>query len=129
MINDSDITFLCLPDEASIEAVSLVENDKVKIIDTSTAHRTNPEWAYGFPELDKKFRDKIKSSNRIAVPGCYASGFNSIVYPLIANGVINADYPLTCYAMSGYTGAGKKELHNTRTKTEIPNWTLPENTL
>lgn len=108
MINDSDITFLCLPDEASIEAVSLVENDKVKIIDTSTAHRTNPEWAYGFPELDKKFRDKIKSSNRIAVPGCYASGFNSIVYPLIANGVINADYPLTCYAMSGYTGAGKK---------------------
>ena len=101
MINDSDITFLCLPDEASIEAVSLIENDKVKIIDTSTAHRTNPEWAYGFPELDKKFRDKIKSSNRIAVPGCYASGFNSIVYPLIANGVRNADYPLTCYAMSG----------------------------
>lgn len=108
LINSSDITFLCLPDEASIEAVSLVENDNVTIIDTSTAHRTNENWAYGFPELDKSFRDKIKSSKRIAVPGCYASGFNSIVYPLVAHSVISADYPLTCYAMSGYTGAGKK---------------------
>lgn len=107
MINASDITFLCLPDAASIEAVSLVENDKVKIIDTSTAHRTSPDWAYGFAELDSGFRDKIKTSNRIAVPGCYASGFNSIVYPLIASGVMPKDYPLTCYAMSGYTGAGK----------------------
>ncbi len=108
MINSSDITFLCLPDAASIEAVGLVENDNVKIIDTSTAHRTNPDWAYGFPELDKKLRDKIKTSNRIAVPGCYASGFNSIVYPLVANGVMPKNYPVTCYAMSGYTGAGKK---------------------
>lgn len=108
MINSSDITFLCLPDAASIEATELVENDDVVIIDTSTAHRTNPEWAYGFPELDKSFRDKIKASKRIAVPGCYASGFNSIVYPLIANGIMPSDYPVTCYAMSGYTGAGKK---------------------
>lgn len=108
MINSSDITFLCLPDAASIEATELVENDNVVIIDTSTAHRTNPEWAYGFPELDKSFRDKIKTSKRIAVPGCYASGFNSIVYPLIANGIMPSDYPVTCYAMSGYTGAGKK---------------------
>ncbi len=108
LINQSDITFLCLPDAASIEAVSLVENDNVVIIDTSTAHRTNPDWAYGFPELDKSFREKIKNSKRIAVPGCYASGFNSIVYPLIANGALPKDYPVTCYAMSGYTGAGKK---------------------
>lgn len=108
MINESDITFLCLPDEASIEAVSLVENDNVKIIDTSTAHRTNTDWAYGFAELDKSFREKIKTSHRIAVPGCYASGFNSIVYPLISSGVMSKDYPITCYAMSGYTGAGKK---------------------
>ncbi|MGN0523816.1 MAG: N-acetyl-gamma-glutamyl-phosphate reductase [Eubacterium sp.] len=108
MINQSDITFLCLPDAASIEAVGLVENDRVKIIDTSTAHRTNPLWSYGFPELDKSFRDKIKSSNRIAVPGCYASGFNSIVYPLISSGILPKSYPITCYAMSGYTGAGKK---------------------
>lgn len=107
VINSSDITFLCLPDTASIEAVSLVENDNVKIIDTSTAHRTNSDWAYGFPELDKSFRDKIKTSKRIAVPGCYASGFNSIVYPLVASGVLPKDYPVTCYAMSGYTGAGK----------------------
>ena len=108
LINESDITFLCLPDAASIEAVSLVKNDSVKIIDTSTAHRTNADWAYGFAELDSSFRDKIKSSIRIAVPGCYASGFNSIVYPLVKHGVIAADYPLTCYAVSGYTGAGKK---------------------
>ena len=108
LINESDITFLCLPDSASIEAVSLIQNSSVKIIDTSTAHRTNPNWAYGFPELDKSFREKIKSSKRIAVPGCYASGFNSIVYPLIKHKIISEDYPLTCYAMSGYTGAGKK---------------------
>ncbi|MBR3150105.1 MAG: N-acetyl-gamma-glutamyl-phosphate reductase [Eubacterium sp.] len=108
LINASDITFLCLPDAASIEAVSLVENDNVKILDTSTAHRTNGDWAYGFPELDKCFRDKIKTCNRIAVPGCYASGFNSIVYPLVKHGIIAPDYPLTCYAVSGYTGAGKK---------------------
>lgn len=108
MINSSDITFLCLPDNASIEAVSLVENNNVKIIDTSTAHRTNNDWAYGFPELDKSFREKIANSNRIAVPGCYASGFNSIVYPLIKHGLIQPDYPVICYAMSGYTGAGKK---------------------
>lgn len=108
MINSSDVTFLCLPDAASIEAVGLVENDNVKIIDTSTAHRTNPEWAYGFPELSPEFRDKISNSNRIAVPGCYASGFNSIVYPLVSSGVLPKDYPITCYAMSGYSGAGKK---------------------
>ncbi len=108
MINSSDITFLCLPDAASIEVVELVDNDDVVIIDTSTAHRTNPDWAYGFPELDQQFRDKIKSSKRIAVPGCYASGFNSIVYPLIAEGIMPSNYPVTCYAMSGYTGAGKK---------------------
>lgn len=108
LINESDITFLCLPDAASIEAVSMVTNDNVKIIDTSTAHRTNPDWAYGFAELDKSFRDKIATSHRIAVPGCYASGFNSIVYPLIKSGVMPKDYPITCYAMSGYSGAGNK---------------------
>ncbi|WP_297129388.1 N-acetyl-gamma-glutamyl-phosphate reductase [uncultured Eubacterium sp.] len=111
MINASDITFLCLPDKASIEAINLVENDDVVIIDTSTAHRTNPDWAYGFPELDKSFRNKIKTSKRIAVPGCYASGFNSIVYPLVSEGIIPKDYPITCYAMSGYTGAGKSGIN------------------
>lgn len=108
LINESDITFLCLPDAASIEAVSLVENDKVKIIDTSTAHRTLDGWAYGFAELSGEHRRGIETSNRIAVPGCYASGFNSIAYPLIKSGFINDDYDIVCYALSGYTGAGKK---------------------
>lgn len=107
MINSSDVTILCLPDEASREAVSLIRNKNVKIIDTSTAHRTQPDWAYGFPELDASFREKIKTSNRIAIPGCYASGFSAIVYPLVKNGIIAPDYPITCYAISGYTGAGK----------------------
>lgn len=108
LINESDITFLCLPDAASIEAVSLVKNDNVKIIDTSTAHRTLDGWAYGFAELSQAHRQKIENSNRIAVPGCYASGFNAIVYPLVKNGFISNDYDIVCYALSGYTGAGKK---------------------
>ncbi len=108
LINESDITFLCLPDAASVEALSLVENENTTIIDTSTAHRTLDGWAYGFPELSQWHRDKIKSSKRIAVPGCYASGFNSIVYPLVKNGFITPDYDIVCYALSGYTGAGKK---------------------
>lgn len=108
LINESDITFLCLPDAASIEAVSLAENDKTKIIDTSTAHRTLDGWAYGFPELSKEHRQKIENSNRIAVPGCYASGFNSIVYPLVHSGFIDRNYDVVCFALSGYTGAGKK---------------------
>lgn len=110
MINSSDITFLCLPDAASIEAVSLVENDNVTIIDTSTAHRTNPEWAYGFPELDDSFKEKIKKSKRIANPGCYASGVNALVYPLIKAGIMPKDYPLVTYAMSGYSGGGNKAI-------------------
>ena len=108
LINESDVTFLCLPDAASIEAVSLVENENVKIIDTSTAHRTLDGWAYGFAELSNAHREKIATSNRIAVPGCYASGFNSIVYPLVKNGFIDRDYDIVCFALSGYTGAGKK---------------------
>ena len=107
-INNSDITFLCLPDAAAKEALELVENKNVKIIDTSTANRCNEEFAYGFPELGLDFYNKIKNSNRIAVPGCYATGFISIVYPLIKMGVCNSDYPISCNAISGYSGAGKK---------------------
>lgn len=110
LINQSDITFLCLPDAASIEAVSLVENPDVTIIDTSTAHRTNSDWAYGFPELDSTFRNKIRNSKRIANPGCYASGVNALVYPLIKAGVLPSDYPLVTYAMSGYSGGGNKAI-------------------
>lgn len=109
-INESDFTFLCLPDAAAREAVSLVENDHVRIIDASTAHRTNPQWAYGFPELSKAHREKIKNSSRVAVPGCYASGFISLVYPLVSKGVLPADYSVFAYATSGYSGAGKKAI-------------------
>lgn len=110
LINMSDYTFLCLPDDAAREAVSFVDNDKVRIIDASTAHRTNPDWAYGFPELSPQHREKIRISNRVAVPGCYASGFASIVYPLVKNNVIPDDFPVFAYATSGYSGAGKKAI-------------------
>ena len=110
LINMSDFTFLCLPDDAAREAVSFVDNDHVRIIDASTAHRTNPAWAYGFPELSPEHREKIKTSDRVAVPGCYASGFASIVYPLVKSGIIPADFPVFAYATSGYSGAGKKAI-------------------
>lgn len=110
LINSSDFTFLCLPDDAAKESVSLCTNPKVKIIDASTAHRTNNDWAYGFPELSAEFRNKIQHSSRVAVPGCYASGFASIVYPLIKNNIIAPDYPIVCHAVSGYSGAGKKAI-------------------
>ena len=110
LINMSDYTFLCLPDDAAREAVSFAESDHVRIIDASTAHRTNPAWAYGFPELSPEHREKIRTSNRVAVPGCYASGFASVVYPLVRNGIIPADFPVFAYATSGYSGAGKKAI-------------------
>lgn len=109
LINSSDFTFLCLPDAAAREAVDMA-GDKVRIIDASTAHRTNPDWAYGFPELGADFRNKIANSARTAVPGCYASGFISMVYPLVKLGIMPADYPVTCHAVSGYSGAGKKAI-------------------
>ena len=108
LINESDITFLCLPDDAARESVSLVENENVRIIDTSTAHRTLDDWAYGFAELSKTHRDKIKNGKRIAVPGCYATGFISLVYPMIEKGIMPADYPVSAFGLSGYSGAGKK---------------------
>ncbi len=106
-INESDITFLCLPDTASIEAVSMVENENVKIIDASTAHRTNPAWTYGFPEMSKEQKDAISSSKRVANPGCYATGFIAIVKPLIDMGILAKDAFVTCHALSGFSGAGK----------------------
>lgn len=109
MINSSDFTFLCLPDAAAREAVAMAD-ERVRIIDASTAHRTNPDWAYGFPELGKDFREKIVKSNRVAVPGCYASGFASMVYPLVKLGIMPKDYPVSVHAVSGYSGAGKKAI-------------------
>lgn len=109
-INASDITFLCLPDAAAREAVAMVENENTIIIDTSTAHRTEEGWAYGYPELSPKHREAIKNGKRIAVPGCYATGFITIAYPMIAQGMLPKDYPVAAFAMSGYSGAGKKTI-------------------
>jgi len=109
-INNSDFTFLCLPDAAAIESADLCSNTHTRILDSSTAHRTSPGWAYGFPELSQTFRKNIAGSNRVAVPGCYASGFNSICYPLVTSGIMSADYPVVCHAVSGYSGAGKKAI-------------------
>ncbi len=107
MLNTADIVFLCLPDAASIEAVSMIENHAVRVLDTSTAHRTNPAWAYGFPELDPAFREKIAGSNRIAVPGCHASGFIALVRPLVQSGLLSPDAHLTATSLTGYSGGGK----------------------
>lgn len=106
-INDSDITFLCLPDAAAVEAADMAD-ERVVVIDTSTAHRTTEGWAYGFPELSKGHRDAIRNGNRIAVPGCYASGFIGAAYPLVKEGILPADYPISVFAVSGYSGGGKK---------------------
>ena len=107
MLSLADIAFLCLPDQAAVEAVSLIDNDHVAVIDTSTAHRTNDDWAYGFAELSAKHRQAIRESKRIANPGCHASGFISTVCPLVAHGVIPGDFPLTAYSLTGYSGGGK----------------------
>ena len=109
-INASDVTFLCLPDAAAKEAVSLVENAGTIIIDASTAHRTAEGWAYGFAELSKAHRQAIATGKRIANPGCYASGFIALVYPLVEAGVLPRDYPIVCHAVSGYSGGGKKTI-------------------
>ena len=106
-LNSADIAFLCLPDTASREAVSLIENSQTVVLDTSTAHRTNDGWAYGFPELSEKHREKIKNSKRIAVPGCHASGFIALVYPLIEAGVLPKNSLLSCFSLTGYSGGGK----------------------
>ena len=106
-LNQADIAFLCLPDAASIEAVALTENTNTVLLDTSTAHRTNDEWAYGFPELSQAHREKVINSKRIAVPGCHASGFIALIYPLVESGILRKDALLSCFSLTGYSGGGK----------------------
>ena len=125
LINESDITFLCLPDAAARESVSLIENENVRMIDTSTAHRTEEGWVYGFPELSGEFRERIAKGKRIAVPGCYATGFISLVYPLIRSGILPKDYPVATFAMSGYSGAGKKAIAVYESKDRAPEFDAP----
>ncbi len=105
-LNEADIAFLCLPDAAAVEAVSLIENSHTAVIDTSTAHRTAHGWTYGFPELAGR-REKIKASRRIANPGCHASGFIALVAPLVQAGLIEKDALLTAHSLTGYSGGGK----------------------
>ncbi|MBE6548054.1 MAG: N-acetyl-gamma-glutamyl-phosphate reductase [Ruminococcaceae bacterium] len=107
-INKSDVTFLCLPDDAAREAVTLCDNPDTVIIDASTAHRTVEGWAYGFPELSAEHRRRIETGKHIATPGCHAGGFLSLLYPLTSKEIVAPDYPLVCYSLTGYSGGGKK---------------------
>jgi len=108
LLNLADVVFLCLPDEAAIESVAMIDNPETVIIDASTAHRTNPDWVYGFPELSKKQADLLLTANRIAVPGCHATGFIALVYPLIQAGIIKITDELYCHSLTGYSGGGKE---------------------
>ena len=107
-LNEADVAFLCLPDDAARESVSLIENENTVVIDTSTAHRTLEGWCYGFPELSGELEAKLKNAKRIAVPGCHASGFIALVYPLIKKEILSPDALLTCHSITGYSGSGKK---------------------
>lgn len=109
-INAADIVFLCLPDDAAREAVALAENPSVRIIDASTAHRTDPDWMYGFPEISPERRKEIASGRRVANPGCHATGFISLVAPLVKGGFLSPDYPFVAHSVTGYSGAGKKTI-------------------
>ncbi len=107
IINEADIVFLCLPDDAARESVGLIKNTSVNVIDGSTAHRVAEGWVYGLPELKKEQRSLIKKSKRVTVPGCHATGFVLMLYPLVAKGIVGMDYPVTCHAVAGYSGGGK----------------------
>lgn len=109
-LNSADVSFLCLPDAAAIEAASLVENPKARIIDASTAHRTSDGWVYGFPELSEERRNQIATAKRVANPGCHATGFISLVAPLIRGGILPDDYPFVANSVTGYSGGGKKTI-------------------
>jgi N-acetyl-gamma-glutamyl-phosphate reductase len=124
LINEADIVFLCLPDDAARESVSLIKNEKVCVIDGSTAHRVTPGWVYGLPELKKGQRDLIKKSKRIAVPGCHATGFILMLYPLVALGIVPPDYPVTSHTTAGYSGGGKSmiaDYHDSKSPDFIKN--------
>lgn len=108
LMEEADLVFLCLPDDAAREAAAMLDGSDTRIIDCSTAHRTAPGWDYGFSELSPRHRENIIRSKRVANPGCHATGFISAVYPLVAAGVLPADVPLTCFSLTGYSGGGKK---------------------
>lgn len=126
LLNEADIVFLCLPDAAAKESVSLVTNNKTRIIDASTAHRTDKNWTYGIPELNKNQRKIIHDSNRVSVPGCHATGFAISLYPLIKEGLVPGDYPVSCSSLTGYSGGGKKLIEKFE-KEQFSNVNSPKN--
>jgi len=101
------MVFLCLPDEAAREAVTLIENPRTRVIDASTAHRTAPGWVYGFPELTPTRRDEMRTALRVSNPGCHSTGFLAMIAPLIATGILAADAAIFCHSLTGYSGGGK----------------------
>jgi N-acetyl-gamma-glutamyl-phosphate reductase len=108
LLNEAEIVFLCLPDAAARESVAMVSNTRTKIVDPSTAHRTDPNWVYGIPELSREQRERIRTSKRVSVPGCHATGFIMPLFPLVQKGIVPKDYPVTCQSLTGYSGGGKK---------------------
>ena len=125
MLNAADAAFLCLPDDAAREAVAMIENPNTVVLDTSTAHRTDPRFAYGFPELSAEHLEAVKNSKRIAVPGCHASGFIALVYPLIEAGILPKDALLTCHSLTGYSGGGKKMIAEYEDEARSPLFDAP----
>jgi N-acetyl-gamma-glutamyl-phosphate reductase len=126
LLNGVDVAILCLPDEAAVEAVSLIDaKSKTRVIDASTAFRINPDWAYGFPELDAKHRDRIANAKRVSNPGCWPQGLIALAKPLIAVGLLSKDTPLTYGGVSGYSGGGKKMIEDYEAKGEAASHYAP----
>ncbi|MCB1887115.1 MAG: N-acetyl-gamma-glutamyl-phosphate reductase [Rhodocyclaceae bacterium] len=121
-INDADVVFLCLPDAASRESVALLDpaNTRTRFLDASTAHRTHPDWVYGLPELSAAHRERVRTAQKVAVPGCHASGFIMLVQPLVAAGILAADYPLSTYSITGYSGGGKEMIASYEDPAALP---------
>ncbi len=122
LLNGADLVILCLPDDAARAAVGLIESNAVRVIDASTAHRTEPGWTYGFPEMAKDQRAAIAGSRRVANPGCYPTGFIALVRPLLEAGLVPRDWPVTVNAVSGYSGGGRSMIAEFENK-DAPNYT------
>ncbi|MGE5549290.1 MAG: N-acetyl-gamma-glutamyl-phosphate reductase [Bacteroidota bacterium] len=118
LLNEADVVFLCLPDAAAVESVSLIENANTRVIDASTAHRVDPDWTYGLPELGAGRKREIANAKRVSVPGCHATGFILLLYPLVKAGIVPRDYPVCCHSITGYSGGGKPLIERYRTAEE-----------